>query len=157
LVLQSLIQEALQNNYDLKTAIARVEQERALVGVARGPLFPQVSYEGGASRGKTFVFTGDNRTFNVFLGSFNLAWELDVWGRIRRATEAAEGELYATEEIRRGVMLSLVSDVATAYFELLELDLELSIANETVVAFSDTLDLFTRRYTGGVGNKLAVE
>src|SRR5262249_19299997 len=81
-VLQSLIQEALQNNYDLKAAVARVEQERALVGVARGPLFPQVSYQGGAQRGKNFVFTGENHTFNIFLGSFNLAWELDVWGRI---------------------------------------------------------------------------
>jgi multidrug efflux system outer membrane protein len=156
-VLQDLIQQALQSNYDLKTAVARVEQARAQVGVARGPLFPQVSYQGGAQRGKNFVFTGENRTFNVFLGSFNLAWELDVWGRIRRATEAAEGELYATEEIRRGVMLSLVSEVAQAYFELLELDLELEIALRTVTAFRDTLDLFTRRYTGGVGNKLAVE
>jgi len=156
-VLQDLIREALQNNYDLKTATARVEQAQALVGVARGPLFPQVSYQGGAQRGKNFVFTGDNRTFNTFLGTFNLAWELDVWGRIRRSTEAAQAELWASEEIRRGVMLTLVSQVAQAYFQLLELDLELDIAHETVTAFSDTLQLFTRRFQGGVGNKLAVE
>jgi multidrug efflux system outer membrane protein len=156
-VLLGLVQESLRNNYDLKTAVARVEQAQAQVGVARAPLFPQLSYEGGAQRGKSFVFTGENQTFNVFLGSFNLAWELDVWGRIRRATEAAQAEMFATEEIRRGVMLTLVSQVAVAYFTLLELDLELEIARRTVSTFSDTLNLFTRRYQGGVGNRLAVE
>jgi multidrug efflux system outer membrane protein len=156
-VLQQLIEAALQNNYDLETAVQRVEQARALVGVARAPLFPQLGYEGAASRGKAFVFGGANPTFNNFLGAFNFAWELDVWGRIRRATEAAQATLLATEEFRRGVMLSLVSDVAQAYFALLELDLELAIARDTVVSFRDTVDLFRFRFEGGVGNKLEVD
>jgi multidrug efflux system outer membrane protein len=155
--LQNLIEEALRNNYDLASAVQAVEQARSVVGVARAPLFPQVSYQGGAQRGKNFVFTGENRTFNTFLGTFNVAWELDIWGRIRRSTEAAEGALLATEQFRRGVMLSLVSDVAQAYFDLLELDLELAIARDTVTSFSDTVELFRFRYEGGVGNKLEVD
>ncbi len=153
-VLQGLILDALQSNYDLRTAIARVEQARALVGVARAPLFPQVGYQGQAARGRSFFPSTTNATFNDFLGAFDLAWELDVWGRIRRSTEAAGAELLADEEVRRGIMLSLVSDVATAYLELLELDLELQIARDTTDSFQQTLDLFTRRYEGGVGSKL---
>lgn len=156
-VLQGLIEQSLQNNYDLQAAVQSVEQARSLVGVARAPLFPQVGYEGGAQRGKNFVFTGENRTFNTFLGAFNVAWELDIWGRIRRSTEAAQAVLLGTEQFRRGIMLSLVSDVAQVYFGLLELDLELEIARQTVASFQDTVDLFRFRYEGGVGNKLEVE
>ncbi|MBM4265041.1 MAG: efflux transporter outer membrane subunit [Deltaproteobacteria bacterium] len=156
-VLQDLIQQALENNYDLASAVAAVEQAQSLVGVARAPLFPQISYSGSASRGKSFVFGDNNPTFNNFLGSFNAAWEIDIWGRIRRATEAAQATMLATEQFRRGVMLSLVSDVAQTYFGLLELDLELAIARDTVVSFRDTVELFQFRYEGGVGNKLEVD
>ncbi|MEW6273490.1 MAG: efflux transporter outer membrane subunit [Thermodesulfobacteriota bacterium] len=157
-VLQRLVTEAVQSNYDLRTAIARVEQFAALVGVARAPLFPQVGYQGAAARQRALVFPGQpNATFNSFLGAFDLAWEIDVWGRIRRATEAAQAELLATEEFRRGVMLTLVSGVAQAYFELLELDRELEIARETTESFRETFELFTRRYQGGVGSKLQTE
>jgi multidrug efflux system outer membrane protein len=86
----------------------------------------------------------------------NAAWEIDLWGRIRRSTEAARAELLATEEFRRGVVLSLVSGVAQAYFELRELDLELEIAKRSAASFGDTLDLFVRQLEGGVGTKLAV-
>ena len=156
-VLKQLIEAALQNNYDLEAAVHRVEQAEALVGVARAPLFPQLGYNGAAQRGKTFVFGQQNQTFNAFLGTFNMAWELDIWGRIRRATEAAQAEYLATDEFRRGVMLTLVSDVAQAYFGLLELDLELAIARDTVASFQDTVDLFRFRYQGGIGNKLEVD
>src|SRR5262249_22782789 len=98
-----------------------------------------------------------NQTFNLFSGAFNLAWEIDVWGRIRRATEAAQAEMLVTEEFRRGVLLSLVSSVAQSYFELLELDSELAIAKATVVSFTETLQLFERRYQGGVGSKLQTD
>ncbi|HEY8513902.1 MAG TPA: efflux transporter outer membrane subunit [Candidatus Binatia bacterium] len=157
-VLQRLVTEAVQNNYDLRTAIARVEQAEALVGVARAPLFPQIGYQGQASRQRQLVIPGvPSRTFNAFLGAFDLAWEIDVWGRIRRATEAAQAELLATEEFRRGVLLTLVASVAQAYFELLELDRELEIARQTTESFRETLELFTRRYQGGVGSKLQTE
>jgi len=84
-----------------------------------------------------------------------MAWEIDVWGRIRRATEESLANLVAAEDVRRGVVLSLVTGVAQAYFELRELDLELEIAIRTRASFQQTLDLFTRRLLGGVGNKLA--
>lgn len=82
------------------------------------------------------------------------SWEADVWGRIRRENEAARAQYLATEEARRGVLLSLVSDVAQSYFELLELDLQLDIAKQTTDSFSQTLKLFTQRLEGGVATKL---
>jgi len=158
LTLRGLIDEALASNYDLRTAAARVEQAQHQVGVTRSELFPQVGYQGQAARGKSFLGPNiDNQTFNTFLGAFNLAWELDVWGRIRRATEASEAVLYATDDVRRGVVLSLVSAVATSYFTLQELDLQLEIARNTTQSFTETLELFTRRYKGGVDSKLSVE
>jgi multidrug efflux system outer membrane protein len=118
---------------------------------------PQANYTGSAERGKFFVFSGaPNQTGNVFLGAFQMAWEIDVWGRIRRATEASLADLFATEDVRRGVVLTVITDVAQAYFELRELDLELEIAKRTRDSFQQTLDLFTRQLLGGVGNKLAV-
>jgi multidrug efflux system outer membrane protein len=155
--LQGLVREALQYNYDLKTAIARVEQFRAQVGVAAADLYPHVGYDGAASREKTFVplVPGGNHTFNVFTGVLDVAWELDIWGRIRRSTEAARAEFLASEDVRRGVMLSLVSDVASAYFRLLELDRQREIAQSSVKTYQQTLDLFTDRYEGGKDTKLS--
>lgn len=156
--LRGLIDEALAANYDLRTAAARVEQAKHQVGVTRSEIFPQAGYQGAAQRGQSFLGPNvDNQTFNTFLGTFNLAWELDVWGRIRRATEASEAVLYATDDVRRGVVLSLVSGVAAAYFTLQELDLQLAIAERTTQSFTETLELFTRRYRGGVDSKLSVE
>jgi multidrug efflux system outer membrane protein len=155
--LRDLIAEALENNYDLRTALYRVEAAQHQVGITRSEIFPQASYQGGAGRGK--VFTGvlpSNTTLNTFLGTFNLAWEIDVWGRIRRGSEASVADLLATEDFRRGVILSLVSAVAQAYFELQELDLELQISRATTESFTQTLALFTRRFKGGVDSLLSV-
>lgn len=156
-VLQQLIRDALASNYDLKIAVERVEQARALAGVARSPFFPSIGYEGSAGRtGQPPLLSTPRYTTDLFYGAFTLAWEIDVWGRIRRSSEAAREALYATEEFRRGVLLSLVTGVAGAYLTLLELDQELAIARETTQSFQETLDLFTRRFQGGVGNKLQV-
>src|SRR5882724_4729414 len=154
--LAALIDEALANGYDLRIVAARVEQARYAVGVTRADLLPQASYEGAAQRGRTFnPFGGGNVTENAFLGAVQMAWEIDVWGRMRRATEESLAYLVAAEDVRRGVVLSLVTGVAQAYFELRELDLELEIALRTRDSFQQTLDLFTRQLLGGVGNKLA--
>jgi multidrug efflux system outer membrane protein len=159
-VLQQLIQEALKSNYDLQTAVARIEESRALVGVAASQFYPQIAYQAEASRQREFIPPifppSPNGPFNAFLGAVNVAWEIDVWGRIRRSTEAARANFMATEETRRGVMLTLVSDVATAYFQLIELDRELAIARESAETYTDTLDLFRRRYEGGTDTKLSV-
>lgn len=154
-VLKQLIEEALDNNYDLRATAARVEQARYAVGVTRADAMPQIGYQGAAERGRHFVGTDVNQTGNAFLGAFQMAWEIDIWGRIRRATEASLANLYATEDVRRGVVLSLVTGVARAYLELRELDLELEIALRTQDSFQETLDLFMRQFRGGVGNKLA--
>ncbi len=157
--LDSLIAAALSHNYDLQTATARVEQARALVWVAASPLYPQLGYEGFAGREKTFIpieGAGGNITFNAFAGLFSAVWELDVWGRIRRSTEAARAELFAQEDVRRGIMLTLVSDVAAAYFRLLELDRELAIAQESSQVYKQTLELFTDRFRLGKDSKLPV-
>jgi len=158
--LQALIEEALRGSHDLRAAAARVEQARNQIAIARADLFPQVSYQGQAVRERTFVpgvrGSPGNVTFNSFLGTFNLAWEIDVWGRIRRATESARADYLAAEAARRGVLLTLVSDVAQAYFELLELDRELEITHSTTITFQDTVNLFQRRYVGGIGTLLEV-
>lgn len=154
--LQALIAEALRNNYDLQTAVARVEQARGQLVTTRSAIFPQLGYGGIANRGRQFFGFTNNRTFNVFAGVFNLSWELDLWGRIRRATESAQADLLATNDARSGVVLSLVSEVATSYFTLRELDVQLQIARQATETFQDTLDLFVRQFEGGVGTKLAV-
>lgn len=157
--LQTLIETALTHNYDLQLATARVEQARALVWVSASEFYPQIGYQATAGRQKTFVpfdDAGGNITFNSFAGFLSAAWELDVWGRIRRSTEAARANLFAQEDVRRGVMLTLVSDVATGYFRLLELDLELAIAQESSSTYKQTLDLFTQRFEFGQDSKLPV-
>jgi multidrug efflux system outer membrane protein len=156
--LVALIRESLANNRDLAVAAANVEFARYLAAVQRGELFPQLGYEADGTRGKdTFLgapgSTGRG-TEDDFLAVANLFWEIDVWGRIRRASEAARAELFASEAFRRGVVLSLVAGVAQAWFELAELDRELEIARESVVSFEETRDLFERQYLGGVVSKL---
>lgn len=151
------VEEALVANRDLLAAAARVEQARGLAAVQRGELFPQAGFELDAARERDATFgspTPRSGTQSNYLGLLNAAWELDVWGRIRRATEAARAELLATEAFRRGVVLSLVTGVAQAYFELRELDLELEITLRTVESFRETRDLFERQFRGGVTSKL---
>jgi multidrug efflux system outer membrane protein len=158
--LEALIRQALAGNYDLRVAVARVEQARALAGVARAELFPWVNYQAGVQKSRgVFKFVPElelpeGGTDNLFLGGLAATWEIDVWGRIRRSNEAARAELMATEEGRRGVLLSLVSDVAQAYFELLALDLRLDIARNATASFDRTYTLFRRRFEQGVVSRL---
>ena len=158
--LKGLVREALAGNYDLRIAVARVEQARALAGVARAELFPWVNYQGGVQRDRgVFKFVPElerpeGGTDNLFIGGLAATWEIDVWGRIRRSNEAARAELFATEEGRRGVLLTLVSDVAQAYFELLALDLRLDIARSATDSFDRTYTLFRRRFEQGVVSRL---
>src|SRR5690606_19481746 len=151
-VLRGLVAESLARNRDLLAAAERVEQARGLAAVQRGALFPQADFDLEASRGRDALLgrpAAGIGTQNLYFGALNAAWELDVWGRIRRATEAARAELLATEAFRRGVVLSLVTGVAQAYFELRGLDLELEITRRTVASFRETRDLFERQFRGG--------
>jgi len=154
-LLVNLIDEALRNGFDVRIAAARVEEARARYGVARSQYFPQVDYQAGFQRTKRDQITDSTRSItSVWSLEAGLSWELDLWGRIRRLNESAKAGYLATEEARRGVMLSLVSDVAIAYFELRELDVELEIAKRTRQTFQDTYDLFSRRLEGGAASGL---
>ena len=155
-LLVGLIDKALQHGFDVQIAAARVDEARARYGFARSQFFPQVDYQAGFQRTKRDQIIDPTRnTTNVWSLEAGLSWELDVWGRIRRLNESAKAGYLATEEARRGVMLSLVSDVATAYFELRELDAELDIAKRTREAFQGTFELFNRRLEGGASSALA--
>jgi multidrug efflux system outer membrane protein len=160
--LQGLITKGLTSNYDLRIAVSRIEQARAQVDIVESEGNPQVGYGGTAEAANAFVPTpgekkGRTVTYGRFEGLLNAAWELDLWGRIRHATESAEAHLLGQEDVRRGVMLTLVSDLAADYFRLLELDQELSIAQESARTYKNTLDLFRFRYEAGKDSRLPVE
>ncbi len=155
-VLTGLIDEALRNGYDVQLAAARVEESRARAGIARSEFFPSINYGGGWARGRgsAAVFPFTTATTNAISANVNFGWELDVWGRIRRLNEAAKAQYLATEYARRGVLLSLVSDVASTYFFLLGLDAQLAIAKDTVASFQETYDLFKRKLDEGAASAL---
>jgi len=127
--------------------------------VQRGELFPQANYDAEAGRGKksfldTVAPAAGSGTHSSYLALLNVAWEIDVWGRIRRATEATRAQMLASDAVRRGVVLSLVTGVAQAYLELRELDLELEISKRNEKSFEETYQLFQRQYQGGVASLL---
>jgi multidrug efflux system outer membrane protein len=156
--LQHLIRVALTNNYDLRIAFARVEQAREIIIENRAGLFPQINYAGLAGKGKN-VGAGGNvapspHTVGTIGADVNLSWELDVWGRVRRLTEAARAQYLATAEARHDITVSLISQVAASYLQLIALDRDLEIARDTTNSFAQSLRIFQRRLTGGVGSKL---
>lgn len=151
-----LVQTALANNRDLRIAVARVREYRALQGVARGDLFPQLSATGVAAENQSAFGDFPVQTFNVVKLTADLAWELDFWGRLRRQTEAASLDLKGREEDERAVVVSLVSDVVTAYLQLRELDQSLAISEQTLESRRATLALARRRFTEGVISELDV-
>lgn len=153
--LRSLVDEALTNSHDIRIAAARVEESRARYGIAASYWYPAVSYAASDSRTKTstYAFPSD-LTGTLIVANPAVSWELDLWGRIRRLNEAARAQVLASEEARSAVALTLVSDVASAYFDLRELDEELEIARHTRAAFQDTYDLFSRRLEGGAASSL---
>jgi len=159
-ILKNLIKEALDNNYDVKIAAARVQEARANFVVSRSDLYPSLDYGVGVSRGKVEpgVLGGPGgqapSTNNFYSGTLTMSWELDIWGRIRRSNEAARANLLATEDARRGVWLTLVSDLAQAYFELLALDVRLQIARDSTDAYQSTYNVFEDRLRVGAASKL---
>ena len=152
--LQGLIREALQNNYDLRVAFARVEQERALAGVTRSQYFPQVGYGAGIAGQKDPFPSVANHTYYSY--NFNTFWEIDLFGRIRKLNEAQRAAYFASEEARREVRLLVLAEVAQGYFQLRAFDANFEIAQRTVKSFQDTLDLFQRKFEGGASSGLEV-
>ncbi len=161
--LQKLIKEALESNYDIRDAVARVDVARANLGITRADQFPIVA-------AGTNITTLRNSTSGAFplpqgfrqdrtFGSLAvnlLSFEADIWGRLRSATEGARANLLAAEENRKTVVMSLVGDVAGAYFNLLELDMELSIADRTLSTRQESLKLIRSRERSGLATLLEV-
>ncbi len=159
-VLQDLVQVALTNNYDLRITLTRIDQAQALQAQARSQFLPQVDYRGDATRGRNSFLAAPSpnggRTTDSFLGAFEAVWEIDLWGRVRRMNEAARANFMASQEGRRSVMISLVSGVASAYFELLELDEQLAIAKRTRDSYERTFKLFDDQHAAGLVSNLEV-
>src|SRR5208337_362322 len=151
--LQDLIRTALKQNYDLQLATERINAARAQVAVTRSSLFPQVSGNANFTGGKE---NQEQSRYNFLTLTADAAFQLDFFGKLRRATQAARAELLATEEARQVVVLTLVSDVAADYFTLLQLDLQLAITRETVKTQTDSVKLTQLRLDHGVATKLDV-
>jgi len=158
-VLDELIQVALKENKDVKIAAARVEEFIGRYGTTRAALFPQVGGGAIASRSRITErgptpLDGTKNPANNFQIFLNANWEIDLWGKLRRATEAARADLVGTEEGRRAVFLSLVAFVASAYVNLRDLDTQLEIAKRMAKSREDTYNLFKLRFQRGVISEL---
>ena len=157
-ILQQLIREAVRANYDLQIAAARILEARAAVTITRSFQFPTVDATGGAIYQRIEgdrSFLQPREQFTPFLG-LDLAFEIDFWGRFRRATEAARAELLGSFDARRLVLSTLVTDVAAAYMRLRSLDSELDVSRGTLAARQDSLRLVTLREQGGVAGLIDV-
>jgi len=161
--LQGLIRTALEENYDLRDAVVRVDAARANLGITRADQSPAITATTDITTSRTSAsgsfprFPGfdQTRTFGGVALDL-LSFEADVWGRLRRATEAARADLLATEENRKAVVTTLVSDVAAGYFNLLDLDTELEIAKRTLTTREDSLQLIRKRESHGLATRLEV-
>ena len=151
--LQELIRTALKENYDLQLATERIAAARAQVTITRSSLFPQVQAGGNFAGGKD---PSTQSKYNILTLTADAAFQVDIFGRLRRATQASRAELLATEDARNTVILTLVTDVASDYFTLLQLDLELQITRDTVNTQVDSVKLTKLRLDHGVATKLDV-
>jgi multidrug efflux system outer membrane protein len=154
-VLNGLIQDALRENKEVRIAAARVEEFMGRYGATRAALFPQLT--AGASAGRSRVSdrtaaptTGMQNPADNYLAFLNANWEIDLWGKLRRATEAGRANVLATQEARRAVVLTLVASVANAYVNLRELETEVEIARRTMKSREESYRLFQLRFDGGV-------
>ena len=160
--LQALIKESIGNNLDLKAAVARVEEARARAGIAKSFLYPTIDF--GANYNARIASNADEQgtsdedtAHQSGTYGFRFSWELDLFGRIRRQREAAVALALASEQDRRGVMVTLVGDVATTYFLLRELDVQLLTARQTLELNDQTVTYFQNRLQGGVSNRLELD
>jgi outer membrane protein, multidrug efflux system len=162
--LQALVREAIANNLDVQVAASRVEEARARAGIAKSFLYPQIDVLAnyGVRQASSIPRDGstpdDTDTTNqTGTYGFQLSWEIDLFGRLRRQHEAAVALLLASEQGRRGVLVTLVGDVATNYFLLRELDLQLEIGRQTLRLNDATVTYFRDRLEGGVSNRLELD
>ncbi len=150
--LQKLVRVSLQENKDLAVAVASIEEYQARLASARVDFIPQASANANApflARKTPFSFPGFATATSYYMQG-SVSWELDVWGRVRRSNEAARADLFAREENRRAVILTLVSSVAQAYFDLRQLDMQLDIAKATLQSWEDSVKIAQARLRQGM-------
>ncbi|WP_025040292.1 efflux transporter outer membrane subunit [Nitrosospira briensis] len=158
-VLQQLIRQALAENKDLKQAVASVEELEARSAISRFDLLPKLDYNINAPAFGTlggFLFPGFPTPYSYFAQN-NLAWEIDIWGRLRRANEATRADLMSREENRRAVVLTLVSSVAQSYFDLLQFDMQLDIAQNALRSWEESVALSRAQLRGGLISRLDLD
>ncbi len=161
-VLNELVDSALRENLDVRIAAARVDQFVGALTATRSQLYPQIGYGVDANRvqasrvGQPPLPAGADSYFSLYQASLGAAWQLDLFGRVRRLSEASQAQVYASEQARRGVVLSLVSSVTTSYIVLRALDRQLEIAQATADNFNETARIFDLRFKAGIVAKTEV-
>ena len=158
-VLDAMIQEALGHNADLRLAVARVDEARASLGVARADQWPGVSANGSASRNRAsedsaLALPGTDPIYNNVRATLDASYEIDFWGKYRRATEAARAELLGTQFNRDAVRLALIAEVSRGYFNLRSLDAQVAITKRTISTRLASLALQRERFAAGVASEL---
>ena len=162
-VLDGLIAEALANNKNVKIAAANVEQAAGVLQQTRSAVYPQVGYQGAAARQQASeanavpIPSSVANPQSAYQALAGASWEIDLWGRIRRQSESAQATLFATEQARRGVVLSLVGTVASSYLLLRGLDQQLEISRRTLATYAESVRLFDLQFKYGVISKMTVE
>ncbi len=144
--LKALITKGIQNNYDLRIAISRLDQAKANLGFTKANVLPTFQYSGGVNTAETI--------FQPSTMVANMSWEIDFWGKLRHENRAVQNELLATEEARKTVMAGIVSDIATAYFQLRDLDNQLEITKQTLKTRQDSYVIITDRFKSGYTSEL---
>jgi multidrug efflux system outer membrane protein len=162
-VLDQLIDEALRANQDVRAAAARVDQFIGALATTRSQFYPQIGYSLDASRnrasrvGQPPLAPGADPYYTLYQGALSAQWQIDLFGRIRRQSEAAQAQVYASEQGRRGVVLSLVTSVAATYITLRALDRQLEISEATAKNYADTARIFDLRFKGGVVSEVELK
>jgi multidrug efflux system outer membrane protein len=145
-VLENIIRVTLENNNDLKSSVARMNEARAAIGIAKADLYPRVNYSTG---GSSSVSTGASGINNDYSALVDVSYTVDMWGQISRLNEAALQEYLATEEAYRGLKIMLIAETAIAYFTLRDLDNRLIITEQTTETWKANLEIVKARYKGG--------
>lgn len=162
-VLNQLIEEALRENRDVRAAAARVDRFIGALATTRSQFYPQIGYSLDASRnrasrvGQPPLAPGADPYYTLYQGALGAQWQIDLFGRIRRQSEAAQAQVLATEQGRRGVVLSLVTSVAASYIALRALDRQLEISQATAKNYADTARIFDLRFKGGVVSEVELK
>ena len=149
--LKALIDTALIHNQDVLIAASRIEEAMAMVGYTKADLWPVLGYNGSASRRQlNLEGSGTSDPFNTFGAGLNLSWELDFWGKVRRSTEAARAELFASQYGQRAVQIGLITAVTNTYFALLDFDAKLQISEKTMASRRESLRIIKERFNKGI-------